>query len=285
MKDKVSMVTGANSGIGKVIATELAWSEGTLVMACRDPAKGEAAKKEIVAETGNQKVELMIVDLASLASVRALAENFTKKHDRLHLLVNNAGLILGRRIVTPDGLETTFVVNYLSHFLLTYLLLYTLKASNPSRIVNVSSSAHYQGRMHFDDLQLESGYSSIRSYAQSKLAQVLFTHELAKRLEGTGVIVNSVHPGAVRTNWGDEGGLLGIGVRIGRPFMLSPERGAETPLYAAVSAEVEGITGKYFSKKKDTRSSNESYDEGEEKRLWDVSMKLSSLQALEIKGN
>ena len=277
MKEKVCVVTGANSGIGKVIATELARMGANVVMVCRDPVKAEAAKKEIVSETGNQSVELMIADFSSLAEVRKLADDFKKVHPMIHILVNNAGLILGKRIVTPDGLESTFVVNYLSHFLLTYLLLDTLKASAPSRIVNVSSSAHYQGHMDFDDLQEERGYGAAKSYSQSKLAQVLFTHELAKRLKGTGVIVNSVHPGAVRTHWGDEGGLLGIGIRIARPFLLSPKKGAETPLYAAVSPDVEGVTGKYFSKKKVTKSSKESYDENEERKLWEVSMKLSGL--------
>jgi NAD(P)-dependent dehydrogenase (short-subunit alcohol dehydrogenase family) len=272
------MVTGANSGIGKVVARELARMGSSVVMVCRDPQKGEAARGEIVAQTGNSSVELMIADLASLAAVRKLAQDFITKHDKLHILMNNAGLILGKRIVTPDGLEAQFVINYLSHFLLTNLHLPTLKRSAPSRIINVSSSAHYQGHMCFDDLQLEHGYSSYKAYSQSKLAQVLFTHELANRLQGTGVTVNAVHPGVVRTKWADEGGLLGIGIRLLRPFMLSPEGGAATPLYVAVSPELEGVTGKFFSKKKDTKSSKESYDDAEAKRLWDVSMQLSGLE-------
>lgn len=279
MKGKVSMVTGANSGIGKVVARELARMGSSVILVCRDPQKGEAARSEITAQTGNSSVELMIADLASLAAVRKLAADFTAKYDCLRLLVNNAGLILGKRVVTPDGLEAQFVINYLSQFLLTNLLLPTLKASAPSRIVNVSSSAHYQGHMHFDDLQLARGYSAIKAYCQSKLAQVLFTRELARRLEGTGVTVNAVHPGAVRTRWADEGGLLGIGVRLARPFMLSPAKGAETPLYVSVSPEVEGVSGKYYAKKKDTQASQESYDESEAKRLWDVSMQLSGLEA------
>ena len=278
MKDKVSMVTGANSGIGKVIAKELARLGSTVVMVARDPKKGEAAKTEIIGATGNPSVELAITDLSSLSDVRKLAAGFQEKHDKLHLLVNNAGLILGKRVVTPEGLEATFVVNYLSHFLLTNLLLDTLKASAPSRIVNVSSSAHYSGHMYFDDLQLGHGYSSMKSYSQSKLAQVLFTYELARRLQGTGVAVNAVHPGVVRTNWADEGGLVGLGVRLLRPFMLSPEKGAQTPLYAAISPETEGVTGKFFAKKKEKRSSKESYEGEEAKRLWDVSMQLTGLE-------
>ncbi len=225
------MITGANSGIGERVAMALAGMGSKVVIVCRDSSKGEEAKKNIIEKSGNQAVELMIADLSSLTSVRALAENFKQTHDRLNILVNNAGLILGKRIVTKDNLETTFEVNYLSHFLLTMLLVDTLKASAPSRIVNVSSSAHYSGKMDFDDLQEEKNYGSMRSYSQSKLAQVLFTHELAKKLEGTGVTVNAVHPGVVRTRWGDEGGAIGLGIRLGRPFMLSPEKGAETPIY------------------------------------------------------
>ncbi len=275
---KVSLVTGANSGIGYVIARELAGMGSEVVLVCRNQSKGEMASDEIKKATGNQSVELMIADLASLDSVRKLAQDFKQKHQKLHLLVNNAGLIIGRRVPTQDGLESTFQVNYLSHFLLTHLLLDALKASAPSRIVNVTSDAHFDGHMNFEDLQEENGYGAMKSYCQSKLAQVLFTYELAERLKETGVTVNCVHPGAVRTNWGDEAGALGVGIRIARPFMLSPEKGAETPVFVATSADLEGLSGKYFSKKKDTKSSKESYDEGERKKLWEVSVKLSGLQ-------
>ena len=219
----------------------------------------------------------MLADLSSLASVRKLADDFKKTHDRLHVLVNNAGLIMGKKMITVDNLETTFEVNYLSHFLLTMLLLDTLKVSAPSRIVNVSSSASLSGHIDFDDLQEKKGYSAMKSYSQSKLAQVLFTYELSRRLAGTGVTVNAVHPGVVRTRWGDEGGALGIGIRLGRPFMISPKKGAETPIYLASSPEVEGVTGKYLYKKKENQSSKESYDGDEAKRLWDVSLKLTGL--------
>lgn len=271
------MVTGANSGIGEKIALGLAGMGSGVVMVCRDKAKGEAARQAIINQTGNKNVELMIADLASLASVRNLAEKFKETHSKLHILVNNAGLIMGKRVVTEDNLETTFEVNYLSHFLLTMLLLDTLKASAPSRVVNVSSSAHYNGKMDFDDLQLSKNYSALRSYCQSKLAQVLFTYELAKKLQGTGVTVNAAHPGAVRTRWGDEAGALGIGIRIGRPFMLSPAKGAETPLYLASSPDIEGTTGKYWYKKKEQESSKESYDENESRLLWLESGRLAGI--------
>ena len=277
MSGRVCMVTGANSGIGKVITGALAKSGATVIMVCRDQKKGELARDEISGTKENQLVDLMISDFSSLDSVRKLVSEFTNKYDKLHLLVNNAGLIIGKRVITPDKLETTFQVNYLSHFLLTNLLLDTLKASAPSRIVNVSSTAHYRGHIDFADLQGEMHYSAMKSYSQSKLAQVLFTHELAERTKGSGVTVNSVHPGAVRTNWGDEAGLLGIGIRIARPFMISPSMGARTPLYVATSPDVEVITGEYFSKSKITKSSRESHDETISEKLWDISMKLSGL--------
>lgn len=271
------MVTGANSGIGEQIALGLAKMGAGVVLVCRDSSKGEAARKEIASKSGSSSIELMICDLASLSSVRELAKKFKDSHDRLHVLVNNAGLIMGKRVLTADNLETTFEVNYLSHFLLTMLLLDHLKASAPSRIVNVTSDAHFNGRMDFDDLQKEKNYSAMRSYAQSKLAQVLFTYELAKKLEGTGVTVNAVHPGVVRTRWGDEGGAIGIGIRIGRPFMISPEKGAETPLYLASSPEVDGITGKFWTKKEEKPSSKESMDENEARLLWITSARLANI--------
>ena len=278
MKGKTCVVTGANSGMGFVVARELARMGAAVVLVCRSQSKGDLASSEIRRVTGNESVELMIADLASLESVRTFAQDFKQNHQKLHVLVNNAGLILGKRTLTPDGLETTFQVNYLSHFLLTHLLLDVLKASAPSRIVNISSDAHTSGHMNFDDLQFERGYGGWKSYCQSKLAQILFTYELAERLKGTGVTVNCLHPGAVRTNWGDEAGTLGIGIRLARPFMLSPDKGAETALYVATSPDLEGVSGKYFAKKRETQSSKESYDEEERRKLWDISMKLSGLQ-------
>src|SRR5579875_2392703 len=230
MSGKLCMVTGANSGIGKETSRALARMGASVVMVCRNKSKGEDALQEISRDRANiGSLELMIADFASLDSVRKLAQEYKEKHDRLHVLVNNAGLILGHRVVTVDGMEETFEVNYLSHFLLTLLLLDTLKASAPSRIVNVTSAAHYTGHIDFDDLQEERKYGAMRSYCQYKLAQVLFTHELANRLKDSGVTVNAVHPGSVRTSWGDQGGLLSIGIRIARPFLISAQKGAETP--------------------------------------------------------
>jgi NAD(P)-dependent dehydrogenase (short-subunit alcohol dehydrogenase family) len=274
---KTFIVTGANSGIGFVLAREIARTGGSVVMVSRDEARGRAAKSQVEADTGSKSVELMICDLASLEAVRNLARNYNATHDSLHVLINNAGLILGRRGETQDGLETTFVVNYLSHFLLTNLLLEKLKANAPSRIVNVTSDAHFSGHVDFDDLNSRRAFSGMKVYSNTKLEQVLFTYELAERLKGTRVTANAVHPGAVRTRWGDEAGALGIGIRIARPFMQSAEKGAEGPLYVATSPELENVSGKYFSKKREAKSSVESYDRDEQKRLWEESAKFCGL--------
>jgi NAD(P)-dependent dehydrogenase (short-subunit alcohol dehydrogenase family) len=274
------MITGSSSGIGKEAAFALAWMGASVFMVCRDPAKGEVARREVVARSGasDDRVTLMIADLASLDSVRQLARDFLSKNQSLHVLINNAGLILGERILTKDGLETTFEVNYLSHFLLTNLLLGAIKAAAPSRIINVSSDAHFRGHIDFEDLQEEKNYGASRSYSQSKLAQILFTHELAKRLDGTGVTVNSLHPGVVATNWGRHSvGAMSAGIRLASPFMASPKKGAETSVYLASSPDVAGVTGKYFSKKREEKSSDESNDEAVALRLWNVSQALAGL--------
>src|SRR5438132_4847094 len=244
-KDRVFVVTGANSGIGKATALGLARPGGTVVMACRNADPSEAARQDIVRQSGNAHVAVMIVDLASEASTRAFAKEFQRRYPRLDALVNNAGVYMSRREVTADGLERTFEVNYLSGFLLTQLLLELLKKSAPSRVVNVSSSAHRGGRIRFDDLQGEGRYGGFRAYGQSKLAQVLFTQELARRLEGTGVTVNACHPGVLRTNLAMGGSS--VVVRFVRMFFKGPERGAETPIYLAISPDVDGVTGKYVA--------------------------------------
>ena len=274
------MITGSNSGIGKAAAVALAQRGATIVMVCRDPAKGESARLDIIARSGakSEDVTLMLADLSSLDSVRQLAADFLKKDRKLHVLINNAGLILGDRRATKDGLETTFVVNYLSHFLLTNLLLGAIRSSAPSRIINVSSEAHTSGHIDFEDLRAEKNYGGMRAYSQSKLAQVLFTHELARRLQGTGVTVNSLHPGVIATNWGRHSvGAMSVGIRLISPFMASPEKGAETSVYLASSPDVAEVTGKYFDKKKETSSSPESNDDAEALRLWKVSLALVGL--------
>ncbi|SRR6266581_2397707 len=273
MANRVWIVTGANSGIGKATALGLARLGGTVVMACRSPTRGEAARAEIVRESGNPHVAVMIVDLASEASVRAFAEEFTRTYPRLDVLINNAGVYTSHREMTEDGLERQFEVNYLSEFLLTHLLLDPLKRSAPSRIVNVSSSAHEGGTIRFDDLQGEQRYGGFRAYNQSKLAQVLFTRELATRLVGSGVTVNACHPGVIRTNLG-MGGASPI-VRFVRMFFKGPEKGAETPIFLAASPEVEGVTGKYFAKMQVRTPSRAAQDASVARRLFDISAQLT----------
>jgi NAD(P)-dependent dehydrogenase (short-subunit alcohol dehydrogenase family) len=278
---KTCMITGANSGIGQAAATSLARMGAKIVMVCRNPSKGEEARSQILSASGAKKedVSLMVADLASLDSVRKLGSDFLQTTRPLHVLVNNAGIILGKRTITVDGLETTFEANYLSHFLLTNLLLGNMKTNAPSRIINVSSSAHTGGDIDFDDLQEEKGYGAMKSYSQSKLAQVLFTHELAKRLQGTGVTVNALHPGLVATGWGTRSaGALSVGIRLVHPFMINAEKGADTLVYLASSPEVANVTGKYFYKRKAVSSSRKSMDEGAASRLWNISMSLVKME-------
>src|SRR5437899_1953609 len=275
IENRVFLVTGANSGIGKATAMGLARLGGTVVMACRNAARGETARQEIMRESGNARVFLEIVDLASEASIRSFAEEFKRKYPRLDILINNAGVYTPHREVTPDGLERTFEVNYLSGFLLTHLLLDLLKKSAPSRIVNVSSSAHSGGTIHFDDLQGERRYGGFGAYGQSKLAQILFTQELARHLEGTRVTVNACHPGVIRTNLG-MGGTSAV-VRFVRMFFKGPEKGAETPIYLSISPEVEGVTGHYFATKPVREPSRAAHDPTVPRRLFDVSAELAHL--------
>lgn len=278
MKNKVILITGATSGIGKVAATELAKQGATVVIVGRSAEKAQATVKDIQQATGHQQqVDYLLADLSSMAEVRRLAEEFKKKYDRLDVLINNAGATFTTRQETVDGYEKTFATNHLSYFLLTNLLLDRLKASAPSRVVSVSSNAHSTGRINFDDLQNRS-YDPVgfRAYGNSKLANVLFSYELARRVEGTGVTANVLHPGLVATSFGhNNGGLFrGMLQLLQRSAGLTPEQGADTIIYLASSPEVEGITGKYWVKRKAIASSKASYDTETAKRLWDVSEQL-----------
>lgn len=276
MNHKLIMITGANAGIGKVAALELAKQGHHIVMVCRSQERGQAAQAEIKAASGSEQVDLLIADLSVQADIRQLAAEFKQTYNRLDVLVNNAGAIFDKRQETADKLELTFALNHMGYFLLTDLLLDMLKASAPARIVNVSSDAHRRGSINFDDLQHEKSYSGFPVYSDSKLANVLFTYELARRLNGSSVTTNALHPGFVNTNFGSTMSSIPaffIGI-ISRLFAISPEKGAETITYLAASPEVEGVTGKYFVKNKATRSSSESYDEAVAKRLWEVSEQL-----------
>jgi NAD(P)-dependent dehydrogenase (short-subunit alcohol dehydrogenase family) len=281
MNNKVCMITGANAGIGRATALGLAKMGATVVMVCRNPDRGEAAMQEIRAESGNTRVELMVADLSSQAAIRQLASDFKARYSQLHVLVNNAGVAPVQRSVTADGIETTFAVNYLAPFLLTNLLLDTLKASAPARVVNVAGDFHRKATIRFDDLMSEKEYSGVRANNQAKLALILFTYELARRLAGTGVTANCLHPGPTATdaplNDPDLPAISGTMYRLVRVFFQSQQRGAETSIYLASSPDVEGVTSKYFIKKRAVASSSESYDVATAQRLWGVSAQLAGL--------
>src|SRR2546427_289341 len=278
MQGRICRVTGANSGIGKATALELAQMGATVVMVCRDRARGEEARSEITTKSKNNAVDLLLADLSSQQSIRQLVGNFQHHYTHLHVLINNAGATFpGRRRETVDGLEMTFAVNYLAPFLLTHLLLDLLTASAPARIVNVSSDSHRSGSIQLDDLQAEKLYRPMRTYPQAKLAVVLFTYELARRLQGTGVTANCLHPGFVASNFGQNGtGPISRAVvnLIFSSFGISPEEGAKTSIFLATSPEVEGVTGKYFVKSIPKRSAAISYDESLQRQLWEQSAKL-----------
>lgn len=280
MQGKICMVTGANSGIGKATALGLAQMGAKVVMVARDRARGEAAQNEVKVKSGNNAVDLLVADLSSQQSIRQLVENFKQHYTQLHVLINNAGVFMLTRRETMDGLEMTFAVNYLAPFLLTNLLLDVLKASAPARIVNVSSEAHENGYIKMDDLQAEKHYRPMRAYGQSKLALVMFTYELARRLQGTGVTANCLHPGFVATNIGQSG--VGPVARPVAKFILSflgisSEEGARTSMYLATSPDVEDLTGKYFVKSMPRKSATISYNESLQQELWEESAKLVKL--------
>ena len=278
MHGKVCIVTGAASGIGAVTARALAQRGAAVALVDRAPEKGAITADQIRQQTGNPAVEFMLADLSVQKEVRRLAQQFKSRYQRLDVLVNNAGAIFPQRHESVDGIEMTFALNYLGYFLLTNLLLDTLKASAPARIINVSSRSHARAQINFDDLQSRSGYRDLKAYAHSKLAIVLFTYELARRLERTGVTANALHPGVVATNFGmNNDGIIGLVIRLFRQFFISPERGAQTSIYLATSPEVEGVTGKYFVKCKAVPSSPASYDTVTASRLWQVSAAHTNL--------
>ena len=275
MYNKTVLITGASAGIGLQSAMELAKIGAEIVMVGRDEGRTAQAAEQVRSGSGNQAVSYLIADLSSLQDVRKLAQEFKSKYNKLDVLLNNAGAIFFTRKLSVDGYEMTFALNHLNYFLLTNLLLDMVKASPAGRIVNVSSRAHYRGHVNFDDLQSQRGYGAMKAYSMSKLMNVLFTYELSRRLQGTNVTANCLHPGFVATNFAVNNGWW---VRLGMAFMsgrISVEEGAKCPIYLASSSEVEGVTGKYFNYDlKETRSSNESYDEAIAKRLWDVSETL-----------
>lgn len=284
LEGRTCLVTGATSGIGREIALGLAEQGARVVICGRDASRSEATRADIARRSGNHNVEVLIADLASLAEVRKLAGAFLSDHEALHVLVNNAGVVNMRREVTVDGFEATFAVNHLAHFLLTNLLVGRLRESAPARIVNVASDAHRFGSIDWDDLQSERRYeglplvAGLRVYGASKLANVLFNLELARRLADTGVTANCVHPGMVATGLGANNGALGRAATVLlRPFALSPRKGAQTPLYVAGAPELEGVSGRYFARKREATTSAAARDPEAARRLWEESRRLVGL--------
>jgi NAD(P)-dependent dehydrogenase (short-subunit alcohol dehydrogenase family) len=287
MSDAVCVVTGANSGIGKATATELARLGARVVMVCRDERRGRDAQAEIqaAAELAHPSradtVDLRIADLAVQEEVYHLGETIRANYDRLDVLVNNAGVFLDARQETVDGIEATFAINHLAPFLLTHLVLPRLRDTagrvGESRIINVSSEAHRGASIHFDDLNAEAGYNPLQAYAQSKLANILFTHELSRRLQGAGVLVNAVHPGIVNTNIWRGSGWMSRLARLFSWLYKRPDEGARSVVYLAASPEMADVTGQYFKETEIVNPSPEAYDEKTETRLWRVSRRLTGL--------
>jgi NAD(P)-dependent dehydrogenase (short-subunit alcohol dehydrogenase family) len=279
MHGKVVVITGSTLGIGKETAVGLATLGATTVLACRNQEKAAAAAAEVKQRSGNDEVHLVALDLADLSSVQAAAADILSRWDRLDVLVNNAGGTWSDRQLTRQGFEQTFGVNHLGPFFLTGQLVERLKASAPARVVNLTSVGHHaawQG-IRFDDLQSEKRYEAMSAYTHSKLANLLFTRELAKRLAGTGVTANAVHPGPVRSGFGMDGdlnGLMGLGLKAVRPFEISAQAGAKTSIFVASSPQVEGKTGIYWVRRKPGHMSRPARDDAQAARLWEESEKL-----------
>ncbi len=274
MKDKIILITGGNSGIGKATAIALAKMGATVVIGCRNKERGMQAVEEIKKESGNNRVELLVIDLASLRSVRNAADEFKSRFSRLDVLINNAGVFIRNREVTEDGLEKTFQTNYLSHFLLTHLLLDKLKASAPSRIISVASK-HGGLKINFEDLQTEKNYSFFKAVGPTKLELIHFTKRIAQELAGTGVTANCLHPGLAKSNLLND--IPAFTRFLFKLMMSSAEKCARTSVYLASSPEVEKVTGGYFEKSKIAHTSGNANNEEDMNRLWDISMKLSGL--------
>ena len=278
MRGKTCLVTGATSGIGNAAAVQLAQLGATVVLVGRNPGKTEAAVQQIQQQSGNPEIDSLLADLSSQQAIRQLAEDYKARYQSLDVLVNNAGALMLSRQVSVDGIELTFALNHLNYFLLTNLLLDVLRSSSPSRVVNVSSDAHQGNQLDFEDLQCEQGYGGYRAYGKSKLANLLFTYELARRLEGTGVAVNAMHPGLVSSgflaNNGVRGRVFNVFVRL---FGRNAQKGAQTITYLASSSGLEGITGRYFMDEGLMTSSDTSYDLDAARQLWEASEALTGL--------
>jgi NAD(P)-dependent dehydrogenase (short-subunit alcohol dehydrogenase family) len=268
------MVTGANTGIGNATALALAQKGATVVMVCRNRERGEAAQTEIARQSGRTDVDLLVADLSLQSEIRRLVGEFRSKYDRLDVLINNAAVVLPRRTLTAEGIEMMFAVNHLAYFLLTLLLLDTLKASRPSRIINVGSNAHrFLKKLDFDNLQGEKGFGNLRPYAMNKLENLYFTYALARRLEGAGVTANALHPGVIHTELNRS--LPAPVVWLFNKFSKPASEGAKTPVFLATSPEVEGVSGKYFDECREKVTTPISYDVEAAETLWKISARLT----------
>ena len=272
------VITGATSGIGRAAAEKMADVGRALVLVARDEERGEAARSEIADATGHDRLHLELCDLSSQAQIRSLADRLLTRFPEINVLVNNAGLTMAEHRLTADGLEYTFAVNHLAPFLLTNLLLDRLRASAPARVVTVSSDAHKGATIPFDNLNGEQGYSSWAVYGWTKLANILFTKELARRLEGTGVTATCLHPGVVATGFGRTAPMVIKAFQIlARPFLLNAEKGADTLVWLATSPEVEGDSGGYYVKRRQAEPSRAARDQTSARRLWQTSGQLTGL--------
>ncbi len=282
LQGKTVLITGATSGIGAAAARGIARTGARTVLAGRNRNSCRLAAEAVRRATGNTNVDFLVGDLSSQREIRDLAEEFRGRFGSLDVLVNNAGAIFKRREISVDGLEMTFAVNHLAYFLLTLILLDLIRTSPAGRIIVVSSHAHEGAELDFNDLQSEQKYSRLDAYGRSKLANLLFTYELARRLRGTGVTVNALTPGAVATGLGSNNGWLKAKVRnlvfLAKGSMITPEMGAKTIVYLAGSPEVQGVTGRYFREEKATPSSPASRDPDAAARLWEMSEQLTGVR-------
>lgn len=278
MNNKLCVITGANSGIGYETTKALAAMGAFIVMVCRNEEKAAIARNKIAAETGNQGLDIVICDFSLQSDIRKAASEILEKYDQIDVLINNHGFIAAEREETVDGYEKTLAVNHLGFFLFTGLLMGAIDKADSARIINVSSEAHRRGSFEPENLQLEEGFSPMKAYANSKLFNIMFTKELARRVADKQITVNCLHPGVVATNFASSGSLImRLLFGLGKLFMKSPRQGARTSIWLATSREVEGVNGAYFRNRKAATPSSAARDEGDQKKLWQISEELCEI--------